>query len=29
MAEYCQNIKNLEIWNCDDYIPGLIKFVDN
>ncbi|CAB4412539.1 unnamed protein product [Rhizophagus irregularis] len=28
MAEYCQNTKNLGIWNCDD-IPGLIKFVDN
>ncbi|PKY46136.1 hypothetical protein RhiirA4_460942 [Rhizophagus irregularis] len=25
MAEYCQNTKNLGIWNCDD-IPGLIKF---
>ncbi|CAB5343565.1 unnamed protein product [Rhizophagus irregularis] len=29
MAQICQDIENLKLWNCDKYIPGLIKFIDN
>ncbi|GBC38210.2 hypothetical protein GLOIN_2v1768247 [Rhizophagus irregularis DAOM 181602=DAOM 197198] len=29
MAQICQDIENLKLWNYDKYIPGLIKFIDN
>ncbi|PKC57859.1 hypothetical protein RhiirA1_471844 [Rhizophagus irregularis] len=29
MEKICQNIEDLEIWDCDKAIPGLIKFIDN
>ncbi|CAB5368306.1 unnamed protein product [Rhizophagus irregularis] len=29
MAKFCQNIEDLEIWDCGEAIPGLINFIDN
>ncbi|CAB4434404.1 unnamed protein product [Rhizophagus irregularis] len=29
MAKFCQYIEDLEIWDCGEAIPGLIKFIDN